>query len=240
MSYNSIKLKQADMKTASDVSNKLQQNPSSIERCFDTQTSLCYSEKSELSSLSGKSDKEIVAAIINKDPLITRLYLYEKCYPLFKARYDKYYTDCETCIEFINEIYTYIMTPGVKTGKCYLSTFSFGCSLTCWLKIVSENYCHQLFKKRLEIMDISDNISDSKTAELFSPNIDSLNREDVEAILSLMPNKRYSKLIHLRYVDEKSNEETAETLGMSMDNYYNKHKLAKEQFVKILRKEGLI
>ena len=98
MSYNSIKLKQADMKTASDVSNKLQQNPSSIERCFDTQTSLCYSEKSELSSLSGKSDKEIVAAIINKDPLITRLYLYEKCYPLFKARYDKYYTDCETWV----------------------------------------------------------------------------------------------------------------------------------------------
>ena len=89
-------------------------------------------------------------------------------------------------------------------------------------------------------MDISDNISDSKTAELFSPNIDSINREDVEAILSLMPNKRYSKLIHLRYVDEKSNEETAETLGMSMDNYYNKHKLAKEQFAKILRKEGLI
>ena len=37
-----------------------------------------------------------------------------------------------------------------------------------------------------------------------------------------------------------SNEETAETLGMSMDNYYNKHKLAKEQFAKILRKEGLI
>ena len=39
---------------------------------------------------------------------------------------------------------------------------------------------------------------------------------------------------------EKSNEETAEILGMTMDNYYNKHKLAKEQFAKILRKEGLI
>ena len=38
---------------------------------------------------------------------------------------------------------------------------------------------------------------------------------------------------------EKSNEETAQLLGMSMDNYYNKHKLAKEQFVTTLKKEGI-
>ena len=36
----------------------------------------------------------------------------------------------------------------------------------------------------------------------------------------------------------KSNEETAEALGMTMDNYYNKHKLAKEQYVRVLRKES--
>lgn len=186
------------------------------------------------------TDKEIVDAILKRDAVITRLYFYEKCYPLFKARYDKYYTDCETCIEFINEIYAYIMTPGVKTGKCYLSTFGFSCSLTCWLKIVAENYCHQLFKKRLETIDIPNNDNDRKTPELISPNIDSLNRQDVEVVLNQMPNKRYSSLIRLRYVEEKSNEETADLLGMSMDNYYNKHKLAKEQFAKILRKEGLI
>ena len=185
-------------------------------------------------------DQEIVNAVLKRDAVITRLYFYEKCYPLFKARYDKYYTDCETCIEFINEMYAYIMTPGVKTGKCYLSTFGFSCSLTCWLKIVAENYCHQLFMKRLDVVDVPDNISGRKIPEPISPNIDSLNRQDVEVVLSLMPNKRYSSLIHLRYVEEKSNEETAEILGMSMDNYYNKHKLAKEQFAKILRKEGLI
>ena len=186
------------------------------------------------------TDQEVVNAVLKRDAVITRLYFYEKCYPLFKARYDKYYTDCETCIEFINEMYAYIMTPGVKTRKCYLSTFGFSCSLTCWLKIVAENYCHQLFKKRLDVVDVPDNISGRKIPEPISPNIDSLNRQDVEVVLSLMPNKRYSSLIYLRYVEEKSNEETAEILGMSMDNYYNKHKLAKEQFAKILRKEGLI
>ena len=39
------------------------------------------------------TDEEIVSAILNRDTRITRLYLYEKCYPLFKACYDKYYTD---------------------------------------------------------------------------------------------------------------------------------------------------
>ena len=197
-------------------------------------------KKNDLSEL---SDKEIVCAILNRDAIITRLFLYEKCYPLFKARYEKYYTDCETCVEFINEIYTYIMTPGVKTGKCYLSTFGFSCSLICWLKIVVENYCRQLYKKKIEYIDAtytqydesvdipsSENVGNTGNRKMpmhDSIDIDSLNRYDVNIVLGIMPNKRYS-------------EETAEILGMSMDNYYNKHKLAKEQFAKILRKEGLI
>ncbi|MBP3548392.1 MAG: sigma-70 family RNA polymerase sigma factor [Alistipes sp.] len=197
-------------------------------------------ELSEQKYIDSLTDKEIVSAILGRDTRITRLYLYEKCYPLFKARYDKYYTDCESCVEFINEIYIYIMTPGVKTGKCYLSTFGFSCSLTCWLKIVAENYCHQLFKKRLEIVDAPERLGDRKMSEPYSPNIESLNRHDVEVMLGLMTNDRYRELIRLRYVEEKSNEETAEILGMSMDNFYNKHKLAKEQFAKVLRKEGLI
>lgn len=64
-----------------------------------------------------------------------------------------------------------------------------------------------------------------------------LNRQDALVILSMMPNKRYSSLIKLRYLDQKTNEETAEALGMTMENYYNKHKLAKEQYLQIYRKE---
>ena len=186
------------------------------------------------------SDREIVHAILNRDKDLTVFFLYRKCYPLFKSRFDKYYTDCENCIEFINEIYTYIMTPGVKTGKCYLSTFGFDCTLTCWLSIVTENYCHQLFKKRLEIIENFDEVHDRNIDLSSSLNISSLNEHDIEVVLNLMPNRRYSNLIYYRYVKEKSNEETAELLGMSMNNFYNKHKLAKEQFAKILREEGLI
>ena len=52
-----------------------------------------------------------------------------------------------------------------------------------------------------------------------------------------MPNKRYAELIRLKYLELKTNEETAIALGMTMDNYYNKHKLAKEQYERIFRKE---
>ena len=64
-----------------------------------------------------------------------------------------------------------------------------------------------------------------------------LNRQDALIILNQMPNKRYSELIRLRYLELKTNEETAKALGMTMDNYYNKHKLAKEQYERIYRKE---
>ena len=60
---------------------------------------------------------------------------------------------------------------------------------------------------------------------------------DIEVILRLMPNKRYSQLIRLRYLDGHTNEETATLLGMNMNTFYNKHKLAKEQYIKILNKE---
>jgi len=36
------------------------------------------------------SDQEIAQAILSRDTLMTKEYLYRKCYPLFKAIYDRY------------------------------------------------------------------------------------------------------------------------------------------------------
>jgi len=197
-------------------------------------------KKEEREYIESLTDKEVVKAILERDTKVTRLYLYEMYYPLFKARYDKYYTDCESCLEFINEIYVYIMTPRSKFSRCYLASFEFGCRFEHWLKIVVENYCHQLFKKKLVIVDNPEPVSDRKPIDTTTLNIEGLNHADVNAMLNLMRNKRYRDLIRYRYVEEKTNEETAELLGMSMDNYYNKHKLAKEQFSNVLREEGLL
>lgn len=64
--------------------------------------------------------------------------------------------------------------------------------------------------------------------------------DDVKKLLKMMPNRRYSRLIEYRYVEEKSNDETAALMEMTMDNYYNCHRRAKAQYCEVLRKEGLL
>lgn len=197
------------------------------------------SEKYKIDSM---SDREIVSALLSRNRYVTEAYFYRKCYPLFKACFDKYYTDCENCIEFINEIYLYLMLPNPESHESYMQRFSFRCSLAGWLKIVAETYCHQLFRKKGEIIQESLDDTDRFTELADSIPIEhsSFANEDLKHVLAMMPNMRYRELIRLRYVESYSNEETAEKLGMSMDNYYNKHLLAKKQFVTALRKEGLL
>lgn len=197
------------------------------------------SEKYKIESM---SDREIVSALLSRNRYVTEAYFYRKCYPLFKACFDKYYTDCENCIEFINEIYLYLMLPNPESHESYMQRFSFRCSLTGWLKIIAETYCYQLFRKKGEIIQESLDDTDRFTELADSIPIEhsSFANEDLKHVLAMMPNMRYRELIRLRYVESYSNEETAEKLGMSMDNYYNKHLLAKKQFVTALRKEGLL
>lgn len=188
------------------------------------------------------SDQQIVQAILDRDTYITKEFLYKKCYPLFKAAYDKYYTDCENCIELINEIYVYIMIPHKETRISKLAGFGFRCTLTMWIKVVTENYCHQLYARKITVdrnSDIGDDRSIYDNDSLLSDS-HNLDMDDISKILNMMPNQRYRKLIESRYVDEKSNEETALLLGLSMANYYNSHKRAKEQFCLMLKKEGLL
>lgn len=189
------------------------------------------------------TDKEIVNAILERDTKVTRLYLYEKCYPLFKAICDKYYTDCENYIEFINEIYVIIMTSGKESECSPLSTFGFRCTLTSWLKIVAENYCRQIYKKKICIIQTDKYIS----SDSFKSNDDSIeidlsgiNSSDLETILSQIQNERYRNIIKLRHIECRTHEETAGILNMTMANYYNKHKIAKEQFINALKEEGLL
>ena len=194
------------------------------------------------SNIKSLTDQELVKALLNRDPDISREFLYRKCYPLFKSIFDKYYTDCDSCIELINEIYIYILFPNKHTGLSKLQTFGFRCSLTLWLKIVAENYCRQLYAKRLPL-DLNSPLS----GDIILPDDQSIyanthrfDSDDVRKILAMMPNQRYRNLIEYHYIQGKSHEETAMLLGLTMAIYYNKHKLAKAQYCEALRKEGLL
>ena len=188
------------------------------------------------------TDREIADAILGRDARITHDFLYRKCYPLFKSIHDKYYTDCETPVELINQIYVYILLPKKSSGTSKLQDFGFRCTLTMWLKIVTENYCRQLFGRRLPVDENNDTSSDRLNLgeESLVSNTRNLDMADVKKLLKMMPNRRYSRLIEYRYIEEKSNDETAALREMTMDNYYNCHRRAKAQYCEVLRKEGLL
>ena len=193
-------------------------------------------------------DLKIAHAILHRDEVVTKRYLYQQCYPLFKRYFDGYYTDCESCMMGSAPGLYSALTPSRKTGRCRLMSYRGESTLTQWLKVVCKFYCYSRFEvksRQPETEPISpSNPEKSKPGDRKQPKEPSIDedlsmfqREDVEVILGLMKNKRYSQLIRLRHVELRTDKETAEALGMSMDNYYNKHRLAKEMFEKTLRKE---
>ena len=194
--------------------------------------------------MNGNYDHEIVLALLQRDENVTREFLYRKCYPLFKSVYDNYHTDCSSCMEFINEIYIHIMSPQKSSGICKLEQFKFQSTLYTWLKTVCLFYCYKKYERKQKNPQnrISEKFDDEgirieSISESISIDNSSLENHDTEVILRLMPNRRYSQLIRLRYFQGHTNEETAQIMGMNMNTYYNKHKMAKEQYLKTLRKE---
>lgn len=187
------------------------------------------------------TDRQIVTALLQRDKEITRTFFYIKCFPLFNAIFEHYYTDCSSCLEFINEIYIQIMSPQDVTGLCKLENFRFESSLYTWIKTVCLFYCYARFEQKQRMpIDNNNEPTDRNIPIQESIQIDltSINHNDINVILQLMPNARYRELIRLRYLEGFSNEATAQRLGMTMDNYYNKHKLAKEQYLQVWKKEN--
>lgn len=195
-------------------------------------------------------DLEIAKALIRRDNMVTKKYFYQHCYPLFKSIYDNYHTDCTDCKEFIDEIYIVVLAPSKITGKCQMENFRGESTLTNWLKTACLYYCYKQFELKEKMLKY-EQLTNSNDKGLFDEDgrneavygsieldFSNLDRQDALIILNQMPNKRYRELIRLRYLELKTNEETAKALGMTMDNYYNKHKLAKEQYERILRKEA--
>lgn len=195
-------------------------------------------------------DLQIAKALIQRDNLVTRKYFYQQCYPLFKSIYDNYYTDCTNCKEFIDEIYIVVLAPSKTTGKCQMENFRGESTLANWIKTACLYYCYNKFKLKPPIFeplpqdsenkDDDDNVfSDRNKDDSLSISIDfsGMNREDVEALLSMMPNTRYRNIIRLLYLEQKTHKEVAEALGMSMENYYNKRILAEKQYKQVCRKE---
>ena len=197
-----------------------------------------------------EEDLKIAQSLIKRDQKITVQYYYKQCYPLFKSIFDNYYTDCKCCKEFMDEIYVVVLAPSKITGRCQMENYRGESTLSSWLKSVCLYYCYDKYehKQRKPVFELlkhsqikeADEVSGDRNDNIYDSSeidISGMNREDVEALLSMMPNTRYRNIIRLLYLEQKTHKEVAEALGMSMDNYYNKRILAEKQYKQICRKE---
>lgn len=193
-------------------------------------------------------DLALAQSILKKDESATKCFFYRDCYPMFYSLYKNYCTDCDNCIEFISEIYLHIMTPNEETHKCPLESYRGESKLQTWIRVIAVFYCYKKYRESKLMVSFDESsqeisesfvVDDSSIDDSSSIDLDtsSINRDDVNVILSLMPNERYRMLIRLRYLDQMPHEEVAKILGLKMEVYYNKHKLAKEQYIKCYRKE---
>lgn len=193
-------------------------------------------------------DLETARRLIQRDAATTRDYFYRQCYPLFRAVHRNFFTDCDSVREFIDEIYVLVLAPSLTTGRCQMENYKGESSLASWLKAVCLHYCYHKFERQRRIPVVeplpyedekNSDATDRLLAQADTIEIDAgdMHHADVETILRLMPNQRYAQLMRLRYLDMKSNEETAAIMNISMDNYYNIHKRAKAQYERTLRKE---
>lgn len=191
-------------------------------------------------NIKDKDDHQVVDWLIKRVEWATREFLYGRCYPIFKSLHNRFYSDCPEILDFIHEIYIDILQPRKKSEKCKLETFNYRSSLYTWMGVVSIRFCYARFKVSVQLINLDD--SDRNTdISISKPSINNIfDREDLDKILEMMTNERYRQIIRLRYVNGCSNEETAKQLSMDMPNYYNKHRLAKVQFVNALKKEGLL
>lgn len=183
------------------------------------------------------TDEQLVQSLLKFEKLPTVELLYGKLYPMFKSLYKRYVTGCAEVIDFIHDIYVDIIRPRAIGNRCKLQTFNYRCSLCNWIGVIAIRYCYAQFKKQIPTEDFSDNDGVSISDSSVFMDMGKLNREDVDVMLRMMPNTRYRELIRFRYLEGLSNEETAEKLGMDMPNYYNKHRLAKLQYIQMFLKE---
>lgn len=187
-----------------------------------------------------KDDRQIVALLLKRIGWATNEFLYGRSYPIFKSLHKRFYTDCPELLDFIHDIYVDIIEPRKQTTTCKLETFTFKSTLNTWVGVVATRFCYSKYKDKIltESLDDSDRKFDIWVSTTINENL--FDKEDLNKILSMMRNDRYRELIRKHYVEGKSNEETAVEMNMIMDNYYNRLRLARLQFINVLKEEGLL
>ena len=182
------------------------------------------------------NDRQIVDALLRHDAFVTRLFFYRNLRPLLLSLIQRLGRDGQRWEydEMVNELYALLLADDGRR----LRTFTFSCSLYQWLKVVA---LHHLTAKTDSV--VIDSVSKEplyeRAAEKETVEADSSAREDVERLLSQMPNQRYATVLRRLTLEGYSNEELAREMDVNIANLYNIKRRAMAQLSEVALKDKL-
>ena len=179
------------------------------------------------------TDQEIISSLIAHDPKVTAQFFFKDCRPLFisviRRIFDKQIVDYD---EIISELYILLMENDAKK----LRSFKFESTLYLWLKAVAIRHCLLLKSKAKVIDDESQEPLNNSHRELSSAE-SSQARMDMETLLRQMKNQRYALVIRLLMIEDKTPEDVARQLCVTVDNLYNIKRRAIQALTEVALKD---
>lgn len=179
------------------------------------------------------SDIEIIASLIAHDPKVTAQFFFKDCRPLFisiiRRVFGNQIVDYD---EIISELYVLLMENDARK----LRTFKNESSLFQWLKTIAVRHCLEL-KRRGKVIDNENQEPLVNSGKNLSYVESSQAKMDVESLLRQMNNQRYALVIHLLMIEEKSPEEVAKQLSITVANLYNIKRRAMKALVEVALKD---
>jgi RNA polymerase sigma factor (sigma-70 family) len=148
----------------------------------------------------------------------------EKCAPVINYSMRKFFSNEQMLLdEAINEIYIYIQKDDWYKLKQYKGQNN--ASIKTWMSAVAYNFFLNLRKKTNAEMEVEIKI------DLAEPNQDESDQTpQIKRALSKMPNDRYRIILIKIFYKNKTREEVAAEMGVSIDYFYVLYSRAKEQF----------
>lgn len=179
------------------------------------------------------TDQEIISSLIAHDPKVTAQFFFKDCRPLFisiiRRVFGNQIVDND---EIISELYVLLMENDARK----LRTFKYESTLFQWLKTIAVRHCLEL-RRRGKMIDNESQEPLVNSGKNLSYVESSQAKMDVESLLRQMNNQRYALVIHLLMIEEKSPEEVAKQLSITVANLYNIKRRAMKALVEVALKD---
>lgn len=183
-------------------------------------------------------DVQLVPKIKDRAECETVEFFYGKAAPVFIKLFNGYFTDCLTPVEFINDFYVDLMSERQSVGSRKIDVFAYDCQFKNWIGRIALIFCFDRYSMNEKRKEALSDLARLNPEPQLMQNISLLDRQDVNLLLSMMPNPQYSELIRMVYVEGMSLQETARALDVEMDRFFNMHRRAKLQYTQVYNKEA--